>query len=128
MSFRIGDAVYGVNGIPGVVKHQDKVSGDLKVDIDEKEVAKTHKYGYINGLTPSERESYTSHLDEVHEKEDPKEKVEAMRTKISTLRQEPSKVRLVKYLESELFHIMNTHNISPRFYSIETPKAPVNKS
>ena len=73
------------------------------------------------------REIYTKHLDEVHDNKEPKEKVESIREKIATLREDPSKIRLVKYLESELFHIMNTHNISPRFYNIETPKAPVNK-
>lgn len=127
MSFRISDVVYGVNGIPGIVKSQDKLTGDLQVDIDEKEVSKTHKHGYINGLTPNERESYNTHLDEIKEIEDPKEKVETMRAKISQLAADPTQFKMLKYLQSELFHLMNTHNISPRFYNIETAKTPINK-
>ena len=56
MSFKIGDVVYGINGIPGIVKSQDKINGDLTVDIDKSEVSKVHKYGYINGLDQKERD------------------------------------------------------------------------
>ena len=128
MSFRIGDGVFGVNGIPGIVQSQDRVTGDLQIDTDEKEVAKVHRHGYINGLTPNERDAYNSHLDEVKQVDDPNEKITAMKAKITELQKDPSKIKMVKYLESELFHIMQTHNISPRFYGVETPKAPLVKA
>ena len=128
MSFRIGDVVYGVNGKPGIVVKSDRIAGEVEVDTKRQEVRDTHKHGYINGLTPKERTDYNSYLDDVSEKEDPQEKISSIRGKINELKEDPKQVKMVKYLESELFHIMNTHNVEPRFYSIDTPKAPVGKA
>lgn len=125
MSFRVGDAVFGVNGIPGVVKSQDKVTGDVEVDVERSEVEKVHKHGYINGLSQNERKNFFSHLEEVENIEDQHKKIEAMRDKIKELKQDPKQIKMVRYLESQLYHFMSSSNISPRMYTMETPTQPV---
>lgn len=127
MSFRVGDVVYGVNGKPGVVVKSDRIAGEVDIDTQQKEVRDKHRHGYINGLTTKERKDYNSYLDDVHSQEEASEKISAIREKIGELKEDPKQVKMVKYLESELFHIMNTNNVSPRFYTIDTPKAPVGK-
>lgn len=121
MSFRVGDAAFGANGIPGVVKRQDNITGNLLVDTDQKTTRSIHRHGYINGLTPQERQNFNEHLDAVRSESDPNKKLELIREKISELKLDSANFRMVKYLESEMFHLMNTYNISPRLYNLENP-------
>jgi len=119
MSFRIGDAVFGRQGQPGIVVEKDDIQSKLTVDSDKKAIDKNHRHGYINGLKTEQRSQFLEVMDTVAETKDPHEKMETLQKKIGEARADPKQFHLVSYLESELFHVMNQYQISPRTYKIQ---------
>ncbi|MEZ4741706.1 MAG: hypothetical protein R3B45_04545 [Bdellovibrionota bacterium] len=118
MTFRVGDAVFARRGEPAVVVERDKVRDRLSVDASKQAVEKNHRHGYINGLQQHERDEFLSVMDKIAEIEDPKEKMDALNQRITQAKSDPKQLHLISYLESELFHVMNTYGIHPKQYTI----------
>lgn len=116
---RIGDVVFGASGQPGVIHSRNPQNGRVKVDVEKENVLKTHRHGYVNGLDQKEREFFNSEMDRFKQIEDDRERVVAMKEKIEQLKNDPTKTRMARYLESELFHFMSTRNIQPKMYTTE---------
>jgi len=124
MTMRLGSVVFGANGMPGVVKSKDEVSRELEIDTDRQEVARTHRHGYINGLSVEEREFFNTSLDRISEIENPAERLEAMKKIVDESKSDPKNARMTRYLESEMFHLMQVNNISPRYYTARAQITP----
>jgi hypothetical protein len=118
MTLRVGDIAFGRNGQPAVITEKSSAKSELKVSSDPKAIQKKHPYGYINGLKPEERTDFLSVMGDIAEIEEPREKVGVLQSKIQDIKEDPRQHHLVGYLESELFHLMNLHKISPREYTI----------
>ena len=123
MGFKVGDALFDRYGQPGLITNKEKISGDITVDTKKEVMADAHRHGYINGLSLQDREKFNKDMDEVRAMENPKEQVMALRDKIGELN-DPKDFRLKRYLHAELSHLMNTHNIKPRYYTMEEHKVP----
>ena len=117
-----GDIVYGPGGKPGIVQKRDSLTGKLTVENQGPEYQKARKYGFINGLPGPERAQYQAIIDKVREHEDPKMRISALSTQIDELKDDPRNHRLVRYLESEMAHIMFSEEISPRTYKLDEEK------
>jgi hypothetical protein len=123
VSIRIGDAVFVRSGLPTTVKGRDDLTGKLSLELDPATVKDEHRHGYINGLSPENRQSLYEILDKVKaDSSDPAERVEVMRQKVEELEQDPRNLHLTRYLKAEMVHIMNTYGIRPREYSIYESK------
>lgn len=119
MSIRVGDAVFIRSGIPTTVKDRDGLTGKLSLEADPEKVKEDHRHGYVNGMTVETRRDLYAILDQVKaESADPAERIEKMRLKLEELDQDPRNLHLSRYLKAEMVHIMNTHNIRPREYTM----------
>jgi hypothetical protein len=123
MNIRPGDAVFLRSGEPGIVKDRNEITGKLKVDSDLQRVKQDMRHGFINGLTPEQREVFNTILDEVKgSTEDPGERVTILNAKVKELEQDPKLFGLTRYVKAEMVHIMNSNNIKPREYSVQEAK------
>jgi hypothetical protein len=118
MSFKVGDVSFLHNGIPAVVAGKESDSGKLMLDSDQGAVKKLHRHGYLNGLEDTDRKALLNILDKVSETEQPDEKIGLLNQQIDDLSKDPRNFRLVRYLKSELTHMMNTYNVKPRYYEM----------
>ena len=123
MSIRIGDSVFIRNGTPAVVKDRDELSGNLTLDTDQAEMQNAVRHGFINGLSQQDRDDFNAVLDEVKDESlDPAQRVETLKEKLAEIETDPSRHMLATYVRSEMMHIMNSHGIRPREYSIHESK------
>ncbi len=118
MSIGIGDPAFTRTGRPGVIQPSTTQPGRVEIETDLSAVQQAHRHGYLKGISPEDRASFNQIMDGVQRLEDPKAQVHALQTQIGELEQNPSaqKQHVVHYLRSELFHIMDTHNITPTSY------------
>ena len=124
MSIRVGDGVFTRVGQPGVVIDRNETTGALKLETELPKVQQSMRHGYINGLSPERRQEFYEILDQVKtETQDPKERVLTLNEKINELDADPRNLQLVRYLRSEMRHIMITHNILPNEYTVHEAKA-----
>ena len=122
-SMRIGDAAFRGNGMPGIVENKDE-QGNLQIDTDQKRVRQQFRHGYLNGMPSQDRQQFNEILDTVRQTDDPKEKLNLLSTKMAELNEEPAKNRnLLQYLNSEMWHVMQTYNVHPKEYKIQSRDA-----
>lgn len=123
MNIRPGDAVFIRNGEPGIVRERDQTTGKLKVDTDIQAVKHETRHGYLNGLTPDQRQVFNTILDEAKQSsEDPSSRIAHLDAKVQELEQDPKQQGLARYVKAEMIHIMNSHNVKPREYSVQETK------
>lgn len=122
MSYQLGDIVFSRNGKPGVVLDRNAVDQSLVVQEEGEEYENSRKYGYINGLSPSERRDYQVIIDEARQHKSADLRVETLRKKIEEMKFDPSKHVLRRYLESEMGHIINSEGVKVETYTVEESK------
>ncbi len=122
MGLKVGDSYFNRDGYPGVILGRDPKSQALQVEKEGPNFEKTRRFGYINGLSPQERGEFEGIINEMREQESPAERMSWIHQQLDTMRQDPKKQVLTRYLEGEMAHIMNTEGISPRVYSIDENK------
>lgn len=122
MKIQNGDIVYSSKGKPGLAIGREELSNKLIVENQGEGYEKARKYGFINGMKPSERADFVKIIDKVKAMEDPKDRVSEIVSQIKELSADPKNMQLVRYLEAEQAHIMFNEGISPRTYSIDEMK------
>jgi len=127
MAFKVGDAVFTRSGQPALVRDRSKTNGQLVVDTELPAVKEGMRHGYLNGLDPTLRDELYQVLDEVRgaseDLTDPRERVEALKLKVEELEKDPTRQQLTRYVKAEMVHLMNTHGIKPREFTIPETKA-----
>jgi len=123
MDIRNGDAVFLRGGEPGIVKDRSLATGKLTVDTDIETVKREMRHGYLNGLSDIQRVELNQILDSVKTAtKDPTERITVLETKVRELESDPKQLGLSKYVKAEMVHIMNSHGIKPREYSVQETK------
>jgi len=123
MDIRNGDAVFLRHGEPGIVKDRNPATGKLTVDTDKQTVKQEMRHGYLNGLSDTQRIELNQILDSVKTtSENPTDRISALETKVRELETDPRQNGLSKYVKAEMVHIMNSHGIKPREYSVQETK------
>ena len=144
----IGDSVFLKNRVSGVVidKYPD---GRVSIEQEGPTYDKTRRIGFINGLSPGERNEFFTVMNEIKSIEDPIGRYERLAGRIEELKeknyqlengigveadqtdtqhtQDPQVVaekiktntRIIKYLQAELNHLASCKNIVPRIYTAE---------
>jgi hypothetical protein len=119
MSMRVGDSIFLPRGDIAVITEHDKNQGTFKMSADPGVAKANSRHGYINGMSPEQRQDLMTLMDRVKEIEDPKERVSEMRKKLEELRADPRQWQMSRYVESEMAHMMNMFNIKPTTYTAE---------
>ncbi len=119
MSMRVGDTVFLPRGQTAVITEQDKNLDSFKLSADPAVSKANSRHGYINGMSPEQRQDLMALMDRVKDIEDPKERVGEMRKKLEELRADPRQWQMARYVESEMAHMMNMFNIKPTTYTTE---------
>ncbi len=122
MVSRIGDSLFNREGHPGFVVNRDIKKQTLQVETEGPDWEKGRRYGFVNGLEPSQREDYENIIDQMRERSETRERVDFLHDQIETLKQDPKRGVLTRYLQGEMAHIMNSEGIAPRIYSIDENK------
>jgi energy-coupling factor transporter ATP-binding protein EcfA2 len=123
MSIRVGDAAFIRSGQPGLVRERNTANGALKLDTDLKAVQEDMRHGYLNGIDQEQRQALYDILDQVKgSTADPEERINMLRDKLAELEQNPQNYLLTRYVQAEMTHLMNTHSIRPRLYSVSEYK------
>ena len=118
MGFNVGDAVFTRNGVPGAVTGRNPGTGELTVETKGPAASEIRSRGYVNGLSPEQREQYNAIIDDAHQSHEPRERIEKLMTKVNEIKDDPRQRSLTTYINAEISHIMMTHNIEPRSYSV----------
>lgn len=119
MSMRVGDTVFLPRGQTAVVTEHDKNHGTFNMSSDPAVSKANSRHGYINGMSPEQRQDLMALMDRVQDLKDPKERVGEMRKKLDELRTDPRQWQMARYVESEMAHMMNMFNIKPTTYTSE---------
>jgi hypothetical protein len=114
----LGDVVFGPDGKPGVVVGRRPETRELVVEKQGPEYDKARSRGFINGVPPSHKPKYNEIIDKVLELKSPREKVQMLTDRIEELKVDPRNHQLIKYLEGELSHVMNTAGESLQKYVV----------
>ena len=122
MVSRIGDSLFNRNGNSGFVVARDPNKQTLDVAQSGPEWEKGRRYGFINGMEHEQRKEFEAVIDEVRKFDDSKERVDFLHKQIETLKEDPKRGVLTRYLQGEMAHIMNSEGISPRIYTIDEEK------
>ncbi|MFW7377614.1 MAG: hypothetical protein ACOH5I_02245 [Oligoflexus sp.] len=122
MTYQRGDLIFSRNGQPGMVMDRKPVDQSLIVQQHGEDYEKSRKYGYVNGLSPAERQDYQVAIDEARKESSPNLRVESLRKKITDLQFDPSRQVLKRYLEAEMAHIINSENIRVDQYEVDEGK------
>ncbi len=123
MSLRVGDTAFMRGGSPTIVRDRDPITGKLQLESDTEKIKEDSRHGYLNGITPENRQVFYDILDQVKsDSEDPEERVTQLAGRLAELDQDPHNMQLAKYLRAEMVHIMNTHAIKPKEYSVHETK------
>jgi hypothetical protein len=122
MGLKVGDSFFNRSGQPGVMIGRDQQTEALQIEREGPRFEKARTYGYINGLNPQERQEFEGIIDAMREKPKAIERVEWLQGQIDTMKIDPRRQVLTRYLEGELAHIMNSEGIYPRTYSVEESK------
>lgn len=123
MNIRNGDAVFLRNGEPGIVKDRNPADGKLTIDTNNETVKREMRHGYLNGLTDNQRVELNTILDTVKTTtEDPTERITALESKVRELESDPRQIGISKYVKAEMVHMMNSHGIKPKEYSVQENK------
>jgi uncharacterized membrane protein len=116
---RPGDTVFVRSGEPMTVLQRDAATGVTKLERDPETIKNNTRHGYINGLSLENRKIFNEILDEVKSNtEIPEERVQKLRDHLSEIEQDPKQMILARYLRSEMIHIMNSHGLKPKEFTV----------
>lgn len=122
MTLKIGDPVFTRRGQPGVIVGRDDRSQRYESKIENEAVRTAFRHGYVKGMEEEMRHNFNAIMDDLQGIEDAEERMNSLQGTIEKLELDadngPDSQRLVRYLKSELFHLMRTHNVSPKEYKI----------
>jgi hypothetical protein len=118
MTKAIGDTVFNGKGMPGIVTRINS-AGETTIATRGPEIKKAQSRGYINGLMVEERAEYNHIIDQVNRLEEPREKIALLKNASDSIKDDPSKAVVKKYLDSEINHLMIIHRIKPREYTVD---------
>jgi hypothetical protein len=118
MTKAVGDTIFNNNGRPGVIVHREP-TGHLLIDREGPSLKETQQRGYVNGLSAEQRGEFNKLIDQVRAIEKPEEKILEMQKIVESLRDEPTKHVIRKYVEAEMNHLMISHNIRPRLFVVD---------
>lgn len=118
MGFQVGDAIFTRGGLPGALTNKNPQTGELTVQVEGEQVEAIKKRGYVNGLQAEERQRFNEIIDHVRTIPEPEKRVEELRVRIDEIKADPKQRILVRYLTSEMAHLMNTHRIEAREYKV----------
>jgi len=121
--YRIGDTLFTATGKPGVIVGRADGGTSLRIETQGEKVENVKQRGYINGLSPEEREVYNQIVDDVRASADIKARVEKLQEKVESLKLDPRQLNLTRYLEAELAHTMNTSGFQAREYIVPETQA-----
>jgi hypothetical protein len=119
MRINIYDTVFSGKGEPGIVIGKNPVNNTVEIEKNGPKFEAARRKGFINGLTLEDRTRFNSILNQVREIKEPNDKAVKLSETIDELRQDPNNYHLVRYLTSELAHLMYSENITPRYYSTD---------
>ncbi|MBC7658497.1 MAG: hypothetical protein H7249_02185 [Chitinophagaceae bacterium] len=122
MVSRVGDSLFNREGTAGFVAGRDPKKETLQVAISGPEYEKGRRYGFINGLEPNQRKEFEVIIDNMRDRKGSRERVDFLQDQIETLKADPKRGVLTRYLQGEMAHIMNSEGIAPRIYSIDETK------
>ena len=117
LSFKINDPVFNNLGEPGFVRKIDPNKQKVFVNKDRAAVKHELRHGYIRAMGPDVRGHFNEFMDKVKDEPVPEHKIRLLQDKIIDLEGgggNPENRRLLKYIKSELAHIMNTYHVHPR--------------
>ena len=124
MTIRIGDTAFIKQGHAAIVKGRVQDTGQLELKVDTPEVQRDTRHGILNALTPEVRKELYAILDQVKaDTQVPGERLDQIREKLTEVEKDPRNFVLAKYLRAEMGHLINTHNIKPKEYSVYESKA-----
>lgn len=118
MGINIGDIVFTRDGRPVIVKGKDPKTGNVSIEPSLSEVAEASQNGIKNGLNESERAAWSAILSEVKDTDQRKE-IDALHSKIETLKKENKDARVIRYLQSELQHKMMRARYQPENVAVD---------
>ena len=119
VSFNVGDTVFLQTGQPGVVVGRKEGTNELIVQKEGERFEKTRSRGFINGLSPEQRDNFNHIMDDIRKLENPRDRVSKLHSQIEKMSLDPRLHMITRYLEGELAHIMNTHAIQPKEYYVD---------
>ncbi|RYZ53449.1 MAG: hypothetical protein EOP07_17825 [Proteobacteria bacterium] len=122
MVSRVGDSLFNRDGKAGFIVARDPKKETLQVATEGPEFEKGRRYGFINGLEPKQRQEFEQIIDTMRDKTETRERVDFLHEQIETLKQDPKRGVLTRYLQGEMAHIMNSEGVTPRIYSIDETK------
>lgn len=122
MVSRIGDSLFNREGKAGFVVDRDPKKQTIQVETKGPEWEKSRRYGFINGLEPAQRQDFEAIIDQMKIQGEARERVDFLHDQIETLKQDPKRSVLTRYLQGEMAHIMNSEGLAPRSYSIDENK------
>ena len=117
-SIRAGDILFDSLGKPGLVTKVDRDANELTLERRGEKYDNARAKGLLNGLTKENRSEFNEAMAEIREHQKPRDRVHALNKKVEELRADPRKFQVVRYLEGELSHIMNTEKLNPREYKV----------
>ncbi|RYZ79673.1 MAG: hypothetical protein EOP04_27300 [Proteobacteria bacterium] len=94
----------------------------MKIATSGPEYEKGRRYGFINGLEPDQRKEFETIIDSMRDQAGTRERVDFLHQQIETLKEDPKRGVLTRYLQGEMAHIMNSEGLSPRIYTIDETK------
>jgi hypothetical protein len=122
MVSRVGDSLFNRDGKAGFIVARDPKKETLQVATEGPDFEKSRRYGFINGLEPHQRQEFEQIIDTMRDKSEARERVDFLHEQIETLKQDPKRGVLTRYLQGEMAHIMNSEGVNPRIYSIDETK------
>ncbi len=122
MGLKVGDTFFSREGRPGVVFGRDQKTDRLMVEQEGERYEKSRRYGFINGLSPTERQEFEAIIDETRGAPNAKDRMIRLQGKIEELQVDPKKQVLSRYLEGELSHLMYSESIHPQVYKVDEDK------
>ena len=122
MIHQVGNTIFDHQGKIAIVTDRDENTHQLTVESGGKNFERSSKYPLINGLKPQERKYYNDVMDQAYEKKEPIERIKLIRDKLKEIPEDPNTHILRKYISAEMAHIMNTHRVWPREYTIAADK------
>lgn len=118
-SIRPGDMIFDRVGRPAVVTKLDQEKDQIVLERQGQNFDKARAKGILNGLTVEDRSEFDEVMAEVRADGDPKKRIQAINERLEELRSDPKKFMIVRYLEGEMSHIMNTEKLHPRQYRVD---------
>ncbi len=107
-------------GVPALVQGKDNEKASVSLKTDEAEIKKFHRHGFINGLSPKDKVTFNEIMDDVKEsKEDAASKITNLKEKIETLNKKKETQQLAKYLQAQLFHLIQKHKVFPKNITVK---------